>query len=279
MDFEDRKLVIATMHHKERVIAPILEKKLRVNCFVAEKLDTDAFGTFSGDVHRNLSPVDTLRAKCNAAMNLTKCDLAVASEGSFGNHPMMFFANANEELVMLLDRKNGFELVERELSTATNMNSAFIKTIDELLDFAVKCEFPSHALIVKNREANFSYIKKGIQSEDELIESFQECKLKYATVFVETDMRAMYNPTRMKVIAKATEKLMDKLQKTCPICSFPGYSIQEVKGGLPCSLCHKPTKSTKIAVFRCQKCAFEEKEEFPHGKSEEDPMFCDFCNP
>lgn len=279
MYFEDRKLVIATMHHKEQVIAPILEKKIQVNCFVTDKLNTDAFGTFSGDVQRHLSPLDTLRAKCNAAMNLTKCDLAVASEGSFGNHPMMFFANVNEELVMLLDRKNGFELVERELSTETNMNSAFIKSIDELIDFAAKCGFPSHALIVKNREANFSYIKKGIQSKVELIESFQECQLKYSTVFVETDMRALYNPTRMKVIAKATEKLMDKLQKTCPICSFPGFSVQEITGGLPCSFCHNPTKSTKIIVSRCQKCAFEFKEEFPHGKAEEDPMFCDFCNP
>ena len=61
-------MVIATMHEKEKVIAPILENNLRVNCFITDKLDTDAFGTFSGDVERSLSPIDTLRAKCNAAI-------------------------------------------------------------------------------------------------------------------------------------------------------------------------------------------------------------------
>ncbi len=279
MEFEGRKMVIATMHEKEKVIAPILENNLHVNCFITDKLDTDAFGTFSGDVERSLSPIDTLRAKCNAAMNLTKCDLAVASEGSFGNHPLMFFANAHEEIVMLLDRKNGFEIVEREISMVTNMNSSFIKSVEELMAFADKCKFPSHALIVKNREANFSYIKKGIQSIEQLIESFHECKLKFTSVFVETDMRAMYNPTRMEVIEKATYKLMNKLQKTCPICTFPGFSVQEVITGLPCSLCHKPTKSTEAFIYRCKKCGFEECEEFPHGKNEENPMFCDFCNP
>ena len=38
--FEGRNLVIATKHEKQKVIAPILEKALGVNCFVANDLDT-----------------------------------------------------------------------------------------------------------------------------------------------------------------------------------------------------------------------------------------------
>ena len=50
--FEGRKLLIATKHKKEIVIAPILEKELGVTCFVAPDLDTDELGTFTGEVER-----------------------------------------------------------------------------------------------------------------------------------------------------------------------------------------------------------------------------------
>lgn len=45
--FKGRNLLIATKHEKEKVIAPILDKELGVNCFVVTNLDTDEFGTFT----------------------------------------------------------------------------------------------------------------------------------------------------------------------------------------------------------------------------------------
>lgn len=39
--FQGRKLLIATKHKKENVIAPIFEKEFGVNCFVSDKFDTD----------------------------------------------------------------------------------------------------------------------------------------------------------------------------------------------------------------------------------------------
>ena len=88
--FEGRPLIIATKHEKEKVIAPILEKELGVKCFLALDLDTDKLGTFSGEVERHDDPITTARKKCLLAMELTNCDLAVASEGSFGPHPTIF---------------------------------------------------------------------------------------------------------------------------------------------------------------------------------------------
>jgi hypothetical protein len=39
--FKGRKLLIATKHEKEKVIAPILEKELGVSCFVINDFDVD----------------------------------------------------------------------------------------------------------------------------------------------------------------------------------------------------------------------------------------------
>ena len=82
--FRGRKLVIATMHGKEQVIAPVLQEALGVEMILTGSLNTDTFGTFSGEIPRELSPEAAALAKCNLAMQLTGCDLAVASEGSFG---------------------------------------------------------------------------------------------------------------------------------------------------------------------------------------------------
>ena len=103
--FKNRRLVIATMHEKEQVIAPLLEKHLQVNCELPNNFNSDQFGTFSGEVERVNTPLETLRKKCEAAIKLTNSSLAVASEGSFGAHPYIPFAQANDELVMLLDIK------------------------------------------------------------------------------------------------------------------------------------------------------------------------------
>ena len=82
--FEGRSIVIATKHKKQNAMAALLEKELGVSCIVPENLDTDMLGTFSGEIERDLSPLDAARKKCLLAMELTGTDLAVASEGSFG---------------------------------------------------------------------------------------------------------------------------------------------------------------------------------------------------
>jgi len=99
--FDNRKLVIATKHHKESVIATLFENELGVKCFVPNDFDTDLLGTFSGEIERKDSAVDTVKKKCLLAMEQTNCDLGIASEGSFGPHPILFMASANEELLVL----------------------------------------------------------------------------------------------------------------------------------------------------------------------------------
>ena len=114
--FKGRKLLIATKHEKEKVIAPILEKELGVKCFVVKNFDTDKLGTFTGEIDRIDDPITTVRNKCIMAMELMNCDLAIASEGSFGAHPTIYFVPADDEFLIFIDKKNGLEIIAREIS-------------------------------------------------------------------------------------------------------------------------------------------------------------------
>jgi hypothetical protein len=161
--FEGRRLIIATKHKKEQVIAPILEETLGVKCFVDTSFDTDMLGTFSGEVEREQDPVSTARLKCLKAMELNNCDLGIASEGSFGSHPSIFFASADDEFLILIDKKNKLEIIARELSTETNFNGLKIESEKELLEFATIAKFPSHGLILKATKTETSDRQKESQ--------------------------------------------------------------------------------------------------------------------
>lgn len=277
--FKGRRLVIATKHEKEKVIAPLLEEALGVYCFIKEGFDTDILGTFTGEIERKLDPIATARQKCLLAMELTKCDLGIASEGSFGSHPSLFFVNADDEFLIFIDKKNNFEIIARELSMETNFNGKEIETEKELFEFAKLVKFPSHGLILRTSKEDTSHIIKGITEVNQLKEAFEELIEKSDSIYAETDMRAMYNPTRMSVIETATKKLVHKINSCCPQCNVPGFGVTDVKKGLECNLCGSPTNSTLSFIYSCKKCDFKKEELYPHQKTSEDPMYCDYCNP
>ncbi|MBK7763160.1 MAG: hypothetical protein IPI46_07275 [Bacteroidetes bacterium] len=277
--FQGRKLIIATKHEKEKAIAPILEKELGVHCITVPNFDSDLLGTFTGEIEREDEPLETARKKCLLAMELANSDLAIASEGSFGPHPSIFFAYADDEILLFIDKKNDLEIFIRVLSTDTNFNVREVNTIAELKDFAIQCQFPAHALIVKKSKNDFSDITKGITDWNALKGAVNHLLETQGSAYIETDMRAMYNPTRMQVIAQATQKLANKINSYCPVCHAPGLGITAIKEGLPCNQCSSPTHSIISYLYGCQKCNYEKEEMFPNQKETEDPMYCDNCNP
>ncbi|MBL7765441.1 MAG: hypothetical protein JNJ58_05075 [Chitinophagaceae bacterium] len=279
MFFAGRTLLIATKHKKETVIAPLLEKHLGVQCMVDPHLDTDLLGTFTGEVERLDDPLETARQKCLLGMERTGCDLAVASEGSFGPHPTIFFSHADDELLILIDKKNEIEIIARFLTTDTNFNALEISTKKQLIDFAKAVRFPSHALIFKKSKNDFDGIEKGINSWRKLDELYDRFMSYGPSFYVETDMRAMHNPSRMTFIEKVTEKLIAKANALCPSCQIPGFGITAVRDGLPCELCQMPTRSTLSYIYECNKCGYTQEEKYPHQKQVEEPTFCDHCNP
>ena len=277
--FQNRKLLIATKHQKERVIAPILENELGVTCFVDETFDTDTLGTFTGEVERELDPVSTVREKCLRAMKLSNCDLGIASEGSFGSHPSIFFVSADDEFLIFIDTLNNIEVIVRELSTSTNFYGKQIQTQKELFEFADKAGFPTHGLILRKSKDEKTDIHKGITDIESLKKTFDQLYSKYNSVYAETDMRAIYNPTRMNVIEKATKKLVQKIKSSCPQCQMPGFGVTDAKSGLNCSLCGSPTNSILSYIYVCQHCEFTKEEMYPNNITTEDPTYCDYCNP
>jgi hypothetical protein len=203
----------------------------------------------------------------------------LASEGSFGAHPIMGFIAANEEVLLLCDYTNGFEIKTKVISTKTNFSGQAFEKWEDVLSYAERVHFPSHGLIVRPSNGAISEVHKGICSWEQLEQSFYYFHRSWGSAFVETDMRAHYNPTRMAIIHEAASQLLKVLMNSCPICEGPGFEVKDVIRGLPCGLCNKPTKAAKAHVYYCQHCKHEETINSSNETIYEDPMFCDVCNP
>jgi hypothetical protein len=147
------------------------------------------------------------------------------------------------------------------------------------LEFADSVNFPSHGLILRKLKNDNSNIIKGITDMAQLKEAFKELLDKSNSIYAETDMRALYNPSRMRVIAAAAQKLVVKINSLCPQCSTPGFGITDTKKGLACSLCGSATNSILSHTYVCQHCQCAKEELYPHKKTTEDPMYCNYCNP
>ncbi|CAN5127109.1 hypothetical protein BH09BAC3_BH09BAC3_27750 [soil metagenome] len=277
--FTGRSLVIATKHQKEKVIAPLIEKYLGVKCTVPENFDTDIFGTFAGEVERDDDPITTARKKCLRAMEFTGVDLAIASEGSFGAHPHLHFVPADDEIILLMDRKNQIEIIARELTAETNFNGETIFDHQQMVNFADRVSFPSHGLIIRKSKETQDNIVKGVTDWNHLDATVKFYLEKFGSAYLETDMRAQYNPMRMKCIESATFSLINKAHSYCPRCGTPGFDVVESFPGLPCKICHSPTRSLMKQLLCCQVCTFKMEKMFPHDKEYEEPNFCDHCNP
>jgi hypothetical protein len=277
--FSGRNLVIATRHGKEKVIAPLLSQALGVKCQVPLDLDTDSIGTFTGEVERKSDALTSAREKCLMAMQFSQCDLAIASEGSFGAHPAICFIPANEEIILLKDRMNGIEIIGSELSMDTNFAGTSICNTKQLEEFALNSGFPSHGLIVRKSSQEPMDVFKGITDWKVLHASLCFLMEKYGCAYVETDMRAMFNPTRMNVIERAVQRLIKKIRLQCPQCHCPGFGVVDLTFGLPCACCKTPTRSIVSEIHQCQQCLFTKEIDYPSNKFWEDPCYCDQCNP
>ncbi len=273
--FANRTAVLATMHGKEQVIAPLLAE-LGITVILPAQLNlafnTDQFGTFSREVKRAGSQREAAQTKAKQAMQLTGLDLAIASEGAFGPHPALPYLPCNRELLLLLDGKAELEIWGEALSTATNFAQAEVHSLAEALQFAQKIGFPQHCLMLRSKDQ----LLKGITSEAELKSAVERGLTASAAVTLETDMRAHYNPQRMQVIQQATENLVQKLRQPCPNCGWPGFDIAERQPGLPCAWCHQPTELTLANIYGCQHCGHRQVETVA---SQADPAHCTYCNP
>lgn len=281
--FKNRVAILATMHKKEEVISPILENELGIEIVVPEGFNTDQFGTFTGDIERMGDQYDAARHKAMGAMYLYDKTLAFASEGSFGPHPVFPFVPFNREIVVLIDKENDIEISGITTTTETNYGHKVVRNFQEAYEFSIEKGFPEHRVVIKVNQftSDKNHMIKGITNKADL-ENAVEFALKNSydgEIYIETDMRALYNPTRMRSIEAATNNLIKNIFNLCPKCGWPGFKLINKKEGLPCSWCGLPTKLALSYHYHCKKCGYTEEKLYPNGAKQADPGNCQYCNP
>ena len=289
--------VLTTKHGKLEAIRLPLKAGLGLEVISTSGVDTDMLGTFTGEVERVGSPMETARKKARLGMRLTGEKLGIANEGSFGPHPYVPFIAGCQEIMVFIDDELGIHVTESVVSEKTNFAHADVRSVEELEDFLCKVKFPSHGLIVRPnraesnwvskvsqiviRNSNQTTIHKGIQDKHSLAEAIAVCAevSSNGLAHVETDMRAHMNPTRQRVLRALTIKLARRLHSICPECRCPGWGISGVEGFLPCQDCGYPSDAPAYEVHSCFKC--QRKEVFPRkdGLKHIDPTYCQRCNP
>ena len=255
--YKNTVAVLATMHGKERAIGPVLEQGLGLRVALAMGLDTDRFGTFSRDVERTGSELDAARAKIAAGFEYAPyARVGLASEGSFGPHPYIPFLALGRELVLLIDRERGLELTGHFASPETNYGHAVVSDMEAAAAFAGRSKFPEHGLIVMgcvdDKPAPGLALFKDVNDHAALEEAVGQVVAKCGAAFVEADMRAHRNPTRMRAIERAASDLVRRFRSQCPACAHPGFDVTERISGLPCEWCGEPTQVIRTEVLTCR---------------------------
>lgn len=277
--FNNRKVAICSMHGKQHVMRPLITRYLGLEAASEVEINTDEFGTFTGEVERTSDPVTTLRNKILKGLHVSGLTLGIGNEGSFGPHPEMPFIPSDQEIVMLIDLENNIEIFDVVTSTNTNHAQKEINSVKDIVEFAAQVNFPSHALILKQvKEEHVINLRKGILGWELLYTIMHQFSGSDTKIIAETDMRAHLNPTRMKVIEQATESLLTKLINTCPECQWPGFACVKTKRGLTCSQCGAPTRLTLSKIYKCKSCDYTDERFYSEGQKAE-PQYCDHCNP
>ena len=282
LPYNGDRAVLATMHGKERVVAPLLERFLGLNVEVAVGLDTDAFGTFSRDVARTGSQLDAARRKIRAAFEIAPdARVGISSEGSFGPHPFIPYLPLGQEIVVSIDQVSEIELVGQYAGPDTNFAHAVVSNFQTARSFAERIGFPGHGAIVSacvdEKPAPEIALVKDVPSWDALERAIGKVTGDFGVAFVEADMRAHRNPTRMRAIKRATLDLVRRTRSLCPACGRPGFVATERLAGLPCSWCGEPTLLTKAEVMICEGCNHRRQRDVQVTVA--DPGNCSDCNP
>ncbi len=272
-----RRIAIATMHGKERAIAPALAARFDAIAVVPADFDTDAYGTFTGEVARRGTPREAARAKARAAMTATGLDVAIASEGTFGPHPHAPLLPIGAELVLLLDARTGLEVEAEDVGSDTNFAGAVVRTLAEAEAFAARVGFPEHQLTLRAHGAGSA--RRGIGDVTALATAVGELLAVADRLDIGTDMRADRNPTRMRAIARAADRLAARAATRCPGCDWPGFGQIGVERGLPCEACGEPTELVAAITHGCSRCERRARLPRPDGSALADAGSCPQCNP
>lgn len=275
--YRGESVALATLHQKGALAQePFLEiLDMRVE---EVTVDTDQFGTFSGDVERTLTPKEVLKAKAELGITHSQSKFGLASEGTIGADPVVGFLNSDIEHVGFLDSVNNLFISHSYRSFDIQAHTHQYVPGDDLSAFLAKADFPHHQLIVKSFDSGVKPLAKGISTLEELMSVLKAANVEgLRKITIESDLRAHASPSRAANIKKAFTELAAKIHTPCPQCDCPGWGITSSITGLACLDCGEETEAVKAYIYGCISCTFT-KEGDPVAEGV-DPSRCNWCNP
>jgi hypothetical protein len=275
----NRTASVLTKHGKELVLNEILQPSTGLEIKHTDAYDTDLLGTFTLETPRYGSQLDAARKKAQIGMELVGTDLGLANEGAFVADPHTGMLSWNYELVILIDQALELEITGFYNGPAQNAH-AYVSHWEELEKFSQIALFPSHHLVIKPTNEYHPESIKNISDIKQLKHAFEWASTHSSkgVVYVENDLRAFANPTRMEGIRQATIDLAKKMNSLCPACKTPGYWVKDIQRGLPCNACGMPTNQEIAKLWGCLKCEHQESEGMKVIQFA-NPSLCSHCNP
>jgi hypothetical protein len=274
-------VALATMHRKQEAIAPPLAD-LGMNVQVPGGIDTDTLGTFSGEVPRFGTMLEVAVKKARLGMAAMGTNLGLASEGTFGPHPQLGIIPAGMELLVLVDDHRGAVISESLLVEEINFAHLVVEGKAFPKEYLKQVKFPSHGLIVRPNagDAN-SVLHKGIVTAKDLRIAISQSAAESpdGKALVQTDMRAHFNPTRMRSLAKLAARMAKRLSSLCLECCAPGFGTVDIERGLPCEFCGVPTRYVLNEILGCVACNYRKTLPRSDGLKAASQIYCEHCNP
>lgn len=278
--YRGRLIAVGSRHGKQDQFRPAFDDVLHARLVVPGAIDTDQFGTFTGEAARAGSAVDAARAKARLGAELCGLPLGLASEASYGPLPGSGFVG-HEEVLLFRDEELGIEVLEGYRTTSVP-GVAHRVADDRDLPAGLVAGLPGQALTARPAAPvpdTAPVIRKGITDTDTLREAIAEAVSRSADglAIVEPDLRAHHNPSRRRVLAGLALTLARRLAVPCPLCRTPGFGRVETEPGLPCSRCETPTPQPRNEIHACCRCDHTLRR--PVSAQVADPADCPECNP
>lgn len=271
----EKRALLVTKHGKQRLLAPVFtESGWALDVAGA---DTDSLGTFSGDVPRRHSPLETARRKALLGVDLGDAPWLVASEGSIGSRWPGIVDDV--ELVALVPRDTRTVVMGRAVGyglRAVQFEVDSTTTEDEIIHRCADADLPRHHLLVTTSDHRDGAIGALARVED-VLDACHRLARPPRSLTVQTDFRAHLCPSRQLVIVDAARDLMIRMSQECPKCRAAGFGEEESIPGRPCADCGSSTDQAIARRWVCPTCGFDE--DRPVQGALADPSYCSWCNP
>jgi hypothetical protein len=278
--YAGRHAVLVSMHRKADIIEPVFAAQLGLHITAQTTIDTDQFGSFTGEIPRPDTQYQTAVAKARAGMVHSGYQLGIASEGSFFPHPAIPWLTVNHELVVLVDDIHGWVLEGWATASETTAARQQVRTLADVHEFVRRVGFPYQGIVVRYQTNGVVQIHKDIDTIEALCTVVDRAHhANTSDVWLETDLRAHRNPKRRLVICEAAADLVRNAQRMCIACSAPGMRKIATVPGLPCEWCGTPTDQPSAFVYACVRCDHRVELSHPDAHTAASAEYCGVCNP